>query len=302
MASSNHHDIYVRSIFSGREESIEFFRVTLPKNILKLLDLEKLEDTQESFISGNQKESKADKLYKIPLKNGKEIYIYILFEHKSYYDPNIYTQLLRYLSLIYAKQMKNMKKYQIVIPFVFYHGEDGWDLGNQFLDAFYLSKEEEIIQNFIPNFAINLYQLKPENPDFPTEILSLKLLLRILQHIRDEPERYLAALRLTMKELSLEKTKWKRVEILETILNYMDKARKDSDRYHEVEYYKEVEEEYMTYLEKIEEKGIEKGIEKGRLEKALEDAQLMKARGYPILDILEITGLSETQLRENGIL
>jgi predicted transposase/invertase (TIGR01784 family) len=105
-----------------------------------------------------------------------------------------------------------------------------------------------------------------------------------------------------MKELSLEKTKWKRVEILETILNYMDKARKDSDRYHEVEYYKEVEEEYMTYLEKIEEKGIEKGIEKGRLEKALEDAQLMKARGYPILDILEITGLSETQLRENGIL
>jgi predicted transposase/invertase (TIGR01784 family) len=198
--------------------------------------------------------------------------------------------------------MKNMKKYQIVIPFVFYHGEDGWDLGNQFLDAFYLSKEEEIIQNFIPNFAINLYQLKPENPDFPTEILSLKLLLRILQHIRDEPERYLAALRLTMKELSLEKTKWKRVEILETILNYMDKARKDSDRYHEVEYYKEVEEEYMTYLEKIEEKGIEKGIEKGRLEKALEDAQLMKARGYPILDILEITGLSETQLRENGIL
>ncbi|MCG9875202.1 MAG: Rpn family recombination-promoting nuclease/putative transposase [Leptospiraceae bacterium] len=298
MASSNHHDIYVRSILSGREESIEFFRVTLPKNILKLLDLEKLEDTQESFISGNQKESKADKLYKIPLKNGKEIYIYILFEHKSYYDPNIYTQLLRYLSLIYAKQMKNMKKYQMVIPFVFYHGEDGWDLGNQFLDAFYLSKEEEIIQNFIPNFAINLYQLKPENPDFPTEILSLKLLLRILQHIRDEPERYLAALRLTMKELSLEKTKWKRVEILETILNYMDKARKDSDRYHEVEYYKEVEEEYMTYLEKIE----EKGIEKGRLEKALENAQLMKARGYPILDILEITGLSETQLRENGIL
>ena len=54
----------------------------------------------------------------------------------------------------------------------------------------------------------------------------------------------------------------------------------------------------MTYLEKIK----EEGIEKGRLEKALEYARLMKDKGYPVLDILEITGLSESQLIENRIL
>jgi predicted transposase/invertase (TIGR01784 family) len=61
----------------------------------------------------------------------------------------------------------------------------------------------------------------------------------------------------------------------------------------------------MTYLEKIEEKGIEKGIEQGieqgRLVGKLEDARLMKGYGDPLDKILKITGLSESQLRENGI-
>lgn len=46
------------------------------------------------------------------------------------------------------------------------------------------------------------------------------------------------------------------------------------------------------------ERGEEKGIEK----KALEDARLMKARGLELSLILEITGLSESQLKENGII
>lgn len=85
MDSSNHHDLYVRSIFSGREESIEFFRVTLPKKILGILDIEKLEDTRETFISDQLKESRTDKLYKIPLKNGKEVYTYLLLSTQHHF-------------------------------------------------------------------------------------------------------------------------------------------------------------------------------------------------------------------------
>jgi predicted transposase/invertase (TIGR01784 family) len=298
MTSSNHHDIYVRSIFAGLEESKEFFRVTLPSKIVELMDLDLLEDTHESFIGEELKESKTDKLYRIPLKNGKEVYTYILFEHKSYLDLNIYTQLLRYLSEIYQWQKKNNKKYSPVIPFVFYHGEKGWNQGTEFLDAFELSNAEEILQGYIPNFSINLYHLKLDDPDFPTKLLSLKLLLRILQHIRDNPESFASALRQTIKDLKEEKLEWKRVAILKVILYYMDSTRKDAGQFLDVEFYREVEEEFMTILEKIKKEGIEKGIEKGKLE----DARLMKVKGYPVSDILEITGLSETQLKENGIL
>jgi predicted transposase/invertase (TIGR01784 family) len=298
MSSSNHHDIFVRSIFSGLEESKEFFRVTLPSKIVDLIDLDQLEDIQESFIDEELKESRTDKLYRIPLKNGKEVFTYLLFEHKSYIDPNIYTQILSYLSEIYQWQKKNNKKYSPVIPFVFYHGEKGWNLGREFLDAFELSNEEEILQEYIPNFSIHLYHLKSDDPDFPTKLLSLKLRLRILQHIRDNPETFANALRQTIRDLKQEKLEWKRVAILKVILYYLDSARKDADQFLDVEFYREVEEEFMTILEKIKEEGIEKGIEKGKLE----DARLMKEYGDPIEKIMKITGLSEIQLKENGIL
>ena len=50
------------------------------------------------------------------------------------------------------------------------------------------------------------------------------------------------------------------------------------------------------------EQGIEQGLQKGREEKALETARRMKAKGLPLTDILEFTGLSREKLREAGIL
>jgi predicted transposase/invertase (TIGR01784 family) len=213
-------------------------------------------------------------------------------------------QLLRYLSEIYQWQRNTNGKYRPVLPFVFYHGEKGWNLGKDFLDTFELSKQENILKEFIPNFSIHLYHLKSDDPDFPTDLISLKLLLRILQHIRDDPDKLLAALRQTSKDLSHEKLDWKRVAILKAILTYMDRAREDAERYYDVEIYREVEKEYMTYLEKIEERGIQKGIvkiEQGIEKKAIEDARLMKEYGDPIDKIIKITGLSESQLKEHGI-
>ena len=44
------------------------------------------------------------------------------------------------------------------------------------------------------------------------------------------------------------------------------------------------------------------GENKGKLEGILETARKMREKGFPISEILDITGLSENQLRENGIL
>ena len=55
------------------------------------------------------------------------------------------------------------------------------------------------------------------------------------------------------------------------------------------------------HLDKARVEGIEKGKIEGKLEGKLESARLMKSKGYPISDILEITGLSELVLKENVI-
>ena len=47
---------------------------------------------------------------------------------------------------------------------------------------------------------------------------------------------------------------------------------------------------------------LDKAREEGNQEGKLESARLMKNKGYPISDILEITGLSEKVLKENGVL
>ena len=50
------------------------------------------------------------------------------------------------------------------------------------------------------------------------------------------------------------------------------------------------------------ERTLEEGIGIGEMNKALETARRMKEEGFNLGQILKITGLSEDQLRENGIL
>nr|WP_193392364.1 Rpn family recombination-promoting nuclease/putative transposase [Leptospira interrogans] len=73
----------------------------------------------------------------------------------------MYIQLLGYLTEIYQNQCKNVESISIVIPFVFYQGEKEWKLGNRFLDQFVLTNQEiDILKEFMPNFKIDLFDLK----------------------------------------------------------------------------------------------------------------------------------------------
>jgi predicted transposase YdaD len=70
----------------------------------------------------------------------------------------------------------------------------------------------------------------------------------------------------------------------------------------------------MNMLERIREKGREEGLIKGeqigeqrgklegKLEKAFETARKMREEGFNQEQIIRISGLSESELRENGIL
>jgi len=167
------HDPFIRKILSNKQEALDLFIATLPENISEILVLEKLELIQETFLGNNQEESRTDLLYKIPLKNGSSTYIYLLFEHKSYYDIKIYVQLLEYISKIYNWQVENEKELNVVIPFVFYHGEKSWDLGTEFLASFNNNSIPKNLRHFIPNFSIHLLELTSKGKVFQTKNLAL---------------------------------------------------------------------------------------------------------------------------------
>ncbi len=288
------HDPFFRKILSGKQEAIDFLRDSLPNNISRLLILEKLELIQESFIGNNQEESRTDLLFKIPLKDrNSSASIYLLFEHKSYYDRKIYVQLLEYLAKIYNRQLENESSLNVVLPFVFYHGEKGWDLGTEFLDTFDKDSIPTILLKFIPNFAIHLEILSAKGKAFQTKNLALKVFMRVVQTIRNDPDEFVRNLQDIYRELTLEKEESKRIEILRNLLDYIFKARNDADIVSQGSIIKEIEGDYMNMLEKIK--------FEGKLEEKVETARKMREEGESIQKILKYTGLTESQLKENGI-
>jgi predicted transposase/invertase (TIGR01784 family) len=291
------HDPFVRSILSGKQEAIDFLDSSFPKQITENLDLENLELMKESFVTMNE-ESRTDLLYKIPLKSSSSVFVYVLFEHKSYYDPHIYFQLLEYLSKIYSWQKQSGEVVKVVIPFVFYHGEKGWDLGLNFIVNFDLDTIPENLLKFIPNFAIQLLELKQGGKVFQTKNVALRNFMRMVQIIREDPEAFLSHLKEIYHSILDEKEDAKRIYILKNLLEYLFRARKDAETYTKKEIIKEIEGEYMNLLEKIREEGK---IE-GELKKALETARKMREYGDSLEKIIIITGLTESQLGENGIM
>jgi predicted transposase/invertase (TIGR01784 family) len=306
MTSIRPSDKFIRKIFSKKQEVIDFFKKTFPPALVEQFDWENITFGKENFVGLEWDESRTDQLYRLHLKTGSEIYIYILFEHKSYYDPKIYIQLLEYISKIYRWQLENEKELKVVLPLVFYHGEKDWDLGYTFQGMFNMKNIPEELLSYIPNFKIQLFELKSEGKEFETENLALYLFLRLIQIIRDKGEKFEGELLRLFTILSQEKEEAKRVEILLEMVKYLLSTRKDAERYKNKDFYKLLEAEYMTVLDEIlaegELRGIEKGFEKGIEKGKLETAKNMKAEGIELSVILKVTGLTDEQLKDAGIL
>ncbi|EKS00913.1 hypothetical protein LEP1GSC125_0434 [Leptospira mayottensis 200901122] len=62
------------------------------------------------------------------------------------------------------------------------------------------------------------------------------------------------------------------------------------------------EELTVTTAERLISEGIQQGVEKGKIEEKLEVAGKMLKKGIDLKTVLEITGFSEKNLKENGIL
>jgi hypothetical protein len=102
---------------------------------------------------------------------------------------------LEYLSKIYSWLKYNNEHLKIVIPFVFYHGGKGWDLGQNFFGSFNYNSIPDEFLKFIPNFSIQLLKLKSGGDTFQTKNLALRLYMRMIQIIRDKPGIFLKYLK-----------------------------------------------------------------------------------------------------------
>ena len=86
-----------------------FLKHFLPDKVLQVMDLSSLEICKDSFVEKELSDYYSDMLYKVML-SGTPGYVYVLFEHKSYYDKYVYLQMLEYMVKIWRLFIKQQKK------------------------------------------------------------------------------------------------------------------------------------------------------------------------------------------------
>jgi predicted transposase/invertase (TIGR01784 family) len=180
----NPHDKFFREILSQKSEAQSFVQHYLPSQIVALLNLDSLTISKDSFIDKAFDEHFADLLYEVTLKDDSEgdktVYIYLLFEHKSYLDPQVPWQLLDYLCKIWAQDRKNGRLPRAIVPLVFYHGLKTWHLPTQFAQLFDVPPE---LEAYIPHFEHILVDLSGYTKADIQGSLILQGFLRLLKYV-----------------------------------------------------------------------------------------------------------------------
>jgi predicted transposase/invertase (TIGR01784 family) len=261
----------------------------------ELLELEKLIFIQE--IIYRKKKLLYDILYEIPIRNSTEK-LYFLLEHKSRRANDFEIQILKYKSAIHKWQKKEFGKLYYIIPILFYQGLDNWDPEREF-------EEVRNIKNPISNgtkeeiLIFDLRKIDPMSEFKSPELKAGMLLLKIIRYPWDE---FINGWN-KIKEILNSMEESKKVDLEEEMLDYIFRSRTEDNTFLEEAI---MGKRVLTAYERAYEDGIEKGKGEGELKgefkNKLETARKMLVEGFHPEQIIRITGLSEAQLRENGIL
>jgi len=271
---TNPHDRFFKEVLTRGNTAKQFLENYLPHDVTKLLDLDSLEYTKDTFIDKHLKEYFSDLLLKTYLKDGSRGYVYILFEHKSYQEPLTAFHLLRYMVKIWEMSLKNGETpgFPVIIPLVFYHGEKRWRAG---LNLKSLFNHPENMVSFMPDFQYLLWDASGYSDEEIRGSVVLRVTLLIMKYIfREDLSGHLPGILRLMKDLSKKQTG---IEYIETVLKYLvNAAPTDNISYEEIkaavnEALPNMGGEIMpTVADSLREQGIQQGILQGILQNARE--------------------------------
>ena len=289
---SKPHDSFFKAGFSKTEVAENMLEKTLPKAVLDKVDLGTLKLSKDSFVDKKLNQYFSDLIYTVRIKDGTEIYLSFLLEHKSSVEHNTILQIMKYILGVWEAKLKKINDpLPIVIPILVYHGEQKeWtpklDIREMINNFFDLPKE---IQEMIPvfkHFLLNITKYEREQLEvFNALTKGIIFLLRVKSY---------SDIGLAIEELliisdeivieSPEEFRW----FIEIALNYLARTQKGVTDEMIEEKIKKLGGKgkmVMTILDEREKKGEEK--------KAKEVAIEMINDGLPMDKILKYSKLPE---------
>ncbi len=303
----NPYNNYFIKVFSDPANQEAFLKLALPPGIAEKIDFTRLELEPGGFVDDALRESFSDLISKAVIKTGakketeKDLDIYFLFEHKAKSKVAMLVQVLKYLYLCWQEDTDNKKKLRLIIPIVFYHGAEKWNVPRSFAEQFDVGPE---LKELLLDFRYVLFDTRDWN-FLETDNLLLKENVRLLTALMLFKDAFNKSFDILYKlsRIWAEKGLLEDVNLILASLTFIVETKDIGEE----EIIKILEESKIKggdimptlsqrWVEQGEQKGIRKGIQKGRVEERLETAKKMKKDNLPIEMILKYTGLSSKEI------
>jgi predicted transposase YdaD len=131
----------------------------------------------------------SESLRQVKTKQGKPLYIYQLFEHKSEPDRGVAFQLLRYKVRIWEKEWAKTHRLSPIMALVVYHGVAQWMIPQHFTAFFQWAEDEPgratLLRVYLPEFSYHLVDLSALSDEESQGGVWLRVFELLLKHIFD---------------------------------------------------------------------------------------------------------------------
>jgi len=266
------HDRFFKETFSRVETARDFIRHYLPPEISGLLDLNTIEVAKDSFVDEALKERFSDLVYHVNMKEDGSVVVYLLFEHKSYPEPDVALHLLSYMVRIWMQRLKQENRMPLpaILPVVVYHGQSEWNVAREF-EALVIAPE--VMRSVTPDFRYLLWDLSSYTDDEIKGGVFLKVASLLMKHIFSEDIG--ARLPGILKLMNGIQHARSGLQYLEAVLRYVASGSRHVNKDDLVRALKAALDDeggdiMATLAEQWIEEGIEKGIEKGMVQEGRE--------------------------------
>jgi predicted transposase/invertase (TIGR01784 family) len=308
-------DKFFRKIFENIENVRPFLKKILPEKIKKRLDFSTVKIDPTAFVSNEFKDFYSDIVVKVKMisKSVRKIStdIYFILEHKTRGHRRIFIQILKYMVSEWEKDINNNKPLRVIIPIVFYHGKEKWNVPPSFNDQFDIDDE---VKEFLLNYRYVLFDTEiwnfrdENNKELRNNVLLFTALVLMKCAYYNDVK--------TIEEISsfwhkrgltkdIESIKFFLTYIIDTqdigwdeLQKILEKSKINGGEIMET-LARKIREEGIKIGEGIGEKrGEERGEERGIQKKARETAKKLLEMGIEIEKISEATGLKKEEIKK----
>ncbi|MCX6584189.1 MAG: Rpn family recombination-promoting nuclease/putative transposase [Candidatus Aminicenantes bacterium] len=137
-------DKFCKVVLGDTRNTKPVLHLLLPEPIKRSMDWSQITMDPTNYVSKRYREGYSDIVAKTKMKNDQgvlDLDIYFLFEHKSTNEKDTPIQILNYKHLVWAKDISEGKPMRVIIPIVFYYGQEKWTIPLQFIDHFKVAND-----------------------------------------------------------------------------------------------------------------------------------------------------------------